>query len=345
VAMIHSFSAADPTDPQTIAGRWLSQGAYTYFGAVNEPYLLAFRSPGLVAALLAAEVPVVAALRQGELEPFGFPWRLVYLGDPLYRLQTKDAVRASNSSRLLPGEWRKIAPAYENWPVAEITARSARSSQPARGRVFNSEDDRFRWCLDASLGDLAGLPSDGSPLNAGNSLSARSPTFQAHDWRGALREIRRDQLGQKLRPLFDDLLIDALDDVGSVEELMARLTRIPPAERGPQVWQALETGAMQRLARMFDDRDVTGGFVRALDLWDQVMRLNWPQSAHFPAHFSERVGTLALADAHWSRLWIDHLRRTDEALAAEPGRSPQAGVIAAERARVKAQLGGLGSSR
>ena len=26
VAMIHSFSAADPTDPQTIAGRWLARG-------------------------------------------------------------------------------------------------------------------------------------------------------------------------------------------------------------------------------------------------------------------------------------------------------------------------------
>ena len=48
VAMIHSFSAADPTDPQTIAGRWLAQGAFNYFGAVYEPYLLSFRaaSPG-----------------------------------------------------------------------------------------------------------------------------------------------------------------------------------------------------------------------------------------------------------------------------------------------------------
>ncbi len=33
VAINHSFSAADPNDPQTIAGRWLSQGAFAYFGA------------------------------------------------------------------------------------------------------------------------------------------------------------------------------------------------------------------------------------------------------------------------------------------------------------------------
>ena len=51
VAMIHSFSAADPTDPQTIAGRWLAQGAFVYFGSVYEPFLPAFRTPGLVAEL------------------------------------------------------------------------------------------------------------------------------------------------------------------------------------------------------------------------------------------------------------------------------------------------------
>ncbi len=31
VSAIHSFSAADPTDPQTIAGRWLDQGAFVYY--------------------------------------------------------------------------------------------------------------------------------------------------------------------------------------------------------------------------------------------------------------------------------------------------------------------------
>ena len=30
VLMIHSFSAADPTDPATIAGRWLANGAFVY---------------------------------------------------------------------------------------------------------------------------------------------------------------------------------------------------------------------------------------------------------------------------------------------------------------------------
>ena len=335
VAMIHSFSAADLNDPQTIAGRWLSHGAFAYFGGVNEPFLLAFRPPRLVAELVAAEVPFVAALRQGELETFGFPWRLVYLGDPLYRLQNaartsdspriKTAVQAGNSGRILASDWRKIAPDYENWTVVDITARIPDSNQPAQARVFDSEDDRFRWCLDASIRDLAGLPSDG--------------------WRDVLREIRRDRLDRGLRPRFDELLIDALDEVGAVDELMARLAQVPPAERGTRVWQAIETGAMQRLARMSDDSDTSGGFVPVLDLWDQVIRLNWPDSSHFPAHLTERVGALALANSYRSRLWLDRLRKAEEAMAIDPGQSRHASVFAAERARAKAQLGGLGSSR
>ena len=93
VVMIHSFSAADPADPRTIAGRWLDQGAFVYFGSVHEPYLQAFRRPGLVAELAAEGVPLSAALRQGESEPFGRPWRLIYLGDPLYRIPGPKAPR------------------------------------------------------------------------------------------------------------------------------------------------------------------------------------------------------------------------------------------------------------
>ena len=59
VSMIHSFSAANLADPDTIAGRWLANGAYVYFGSVHEPFLPAFRPPGLVTELIAADVPLV----------------------------------------------------------------------------------------------------------------------------------------------------------------------------------------------------------------------------------------------------------------------------------------------
>ena len=58
VAIIHSYSAADPLDVSTLAGRWLENGAFVYYGSMNEPYLPAFRPPKLVAELAAAEMPL-----------------------------------------------------------------------------------------------------------------------------------------------------------------------------------------------------------------------------------------------------------------------------------------------
>ncbi len=340
VAMIHSFSAADPTDPQTIAGRWLAQGAFAYFGAVYEPFLHAFRAPRLVVELMSAGVPMVAALRQGELEPFGFPWRLIYLGDPLYQIQATeissgrpgidDAVPARNTQRVSPGDWRKAAPDETNWPVVEIVSPGSESRLPEQGRGSESDDARFRWCVDASIGALVGPPSS----------SARPSPAGAGDWLGVLRKIRRDRLTRALRPFFDDLLIDALEKAGVVDELATRLATIPPAERAPRVWQALESLAMTRLARLSEQGGKMSGFVKALDLWDDVMRLDWPTSSHFPAHFTERVGALCSNDAHRRRLWHGRLRRTGLAMASDPRRQAHAEVIAAEVTRLEADGGG-----
>ncbi len=349
VAMIHSFSAAAPHDGQTIAGRWLSQGAFTYFGALNEPFVMSFRPPELVAALLADAVPLVAALRQGEEEPFGCPWRLVYLGDPLYRVRNEavnsarpactERVKESTNDRIPPAAWRKTAPDYENWSVTEITAHGGTSGESVQARVFDSDEDRLRWCRDASVRESAGLAS------GRDRVSADTRGFLAEGWRAVFLKIQRDTINPELRSVFDDLLIDLLENGGAIDELMGRLAQIPADQRGPRVWEALETAAMQRLARVAGDRDAAGGFLRALDLWDEVIRLNWPPSSHFPAHFSERVGTLALAEAHRSRLWLGRLRGADKAMAGESSRHPLSEGIAAERTRAKAKLGGLGSSR
>ena len=92
-------------------------------------------------------------------------------------------------------------------------------------------------------------------------------------------------------------------------------------------------------------RNSAAGFLRALDLWDKVIRLNWPQNSRFPAHFSERVGVMALADTHRIRPWLDRLRQAGEAIGPDLSQNPHLSVIKAEQARAKAQLGGLGSSR
>jgi hypothetical protein len=320
VAMIHSFSAADPTDPQTIAGRWLAHGAFNYFGAVNEPFLLAFRPPRLVAELIASGMPLVAALRQGEDEAFGIPWRLCYLGDPLYRLEppalmpghpssTKEKAQSAHGGRMGPIAWQSSSSTYALWPVSEISSVPSVSEQAKAGRVTDSETARFRWCWDASIAEAAGRPvrASGAPVAA------------ADGWRQALRAIRRDRLAPNLRPLLDDLVIDDLEALGACEELMSRLAQVPATERGPRAWQALETCGMTRLARLTRDGLTTAGFIRVLDLWDEVMGLSWPSGSRFPAHYTERVAALARSDSHRHRLWLDRLERAGRASTIQPG--------------------------
>jgi hypothetical protein len=293
VVMIHSFSAADPADPRTIAGRWLSQGAFVYFGSVNEPYLAAFRKPGLVVDLAARGVPLSAALRQGEAEPLGRPWRLIYLGDPLYGIPATHPARGrppsgddrqlfqiknprskpeNSGGRLGPEAWRELAPAHADWPVVEVAMPPG---SPAPGDEEASADLRLQWCRDAAVGELSG----------GTSADRRP----GPDWRSTLKQIRREQLHPRLRPIFDELLIDAMSQAGEWDELQSRLSRIPPAECRPRVWAAMETAAMARLARAARDPDPERGHARLRELREEVMRLPWPAGSGFPAQFTARA--------------------------------------------------------
>jgi hypothetical protein len=367
VSTIHSFSAVDPTNPETIAGRWLAHGAFIYFGSVHEPFLPAFRTPRLVAELLAAGVPLVAALRQGESEAFGFPWRLVYLGDPLYRIQAVGASpgraaadvesRGSESSptstslanrvaawstsqtsvpsregeRVTPSQWQAMAADRAHWPAVEI-APGVTSPVPAPDREkSDTEDQRLRWCLESAIAELTSA-TPGS-RTAGLRDGARV------DWRTVLRSLRRDRLHQQLRAVFDDLLIDALREAGTLGELQSRLAQIPPDECGERVWLALETCATARLARVGMESDPDHGFAEALDLWDEVLRLSWPAASAFPARFTQRVAALAEADPS-RRLpaWLLRLRRLGPMLGSQARRFPGAAIVAAERARVEARL-------
>ncbi|MGB8691337.1 MAG: hypothetical protein WCD53_29000 [Microcoleus sp.] len=79
VHMIHSWSAAAPDDQNTVAGRWLENGAYAYVGSVNEPFLSAFIPPKLMVDRLLRSAPFLIAARQLESPP----WKVATIGDPL----------------------------------------------------------------------------------------------------------------------------------------------------------------------------------------------------------------------------------------------------------------------
>ncbi|MCT7951695.1 hypothetical protein NG798_17980 [Ancylothrix sp. C2] len=79
IHFLHSWSATTPDDKDTIAGRWLENGAYLYTGSVHEPYLSAFIPPKLIARRLQRSSPFLIAVRQLEMEP----WKITTIGDPL----------------------------------------------------------------------------------------------------------------------------------------------------------------------------------------------------------------------------------------------------------------------
>jgi len=201
VLMIHSFSAADPADPSTIAGRWLANGAFVYFGSLYEPFLTAFRPPTVQADLIAAGLPLGAVMRISAAEsfPFAHPWRLHYLGDPLYRLRP---------------EGRRIeawAP-VDSWP-SEGPGAPPQANAPPQARV--------EWAYRTLL------TSDGE---AGRADAAK-----------VLLSVRREALTPGARPRLDALLVDVLAGLRRLDELRDRLGRIAPADSTPDVRRWLET--------------------------------------------------------------------------------------------------------
>ena len=280
VSTIHSFSAADPTDPSTIAGRWLESGAFVYFGAMNEPFLHAFRPPRLIADLIAADLPLSAVLRQGDHELFGRPWRLVYLGDPLYRLTSSGSLAAWN--RLAPDSAPKVFPDQNLSTAMEIT-----SSVPALDPAAN-ETDRLQWCLTAAIAEHCHSENSWKTRENAAKTSAQPP-----GWRSILLSIDRQRVEPINRPVLDELVIDSLLHSRSEARLQTWLKRIPPDQRRPRVWMTLESLAMSLLARFAS----TAQIAPALDLWDDVMRRPWPARSAFPTQFTERLAAIVDADA------------------------------------------------
>ncbi len=89
VYFAQSNSARDPKDNDTIAGRWLRNGAYIYYGAIEEPYAESFNTAKNVARSILKNEPLGKAFQQKEtlIAPFTYSWKLVYIGDPLHRIK------------------------------------------------------------------------------------------------------------------------------------------------------------------------------------------------------------------------------------------------------------------
>jgi hypothetical protein len=236
VVMIHSFSAEDPTNPDTLAGRWLAQGAFAYYGAMNEPFLEAFQTPTLASAMFLDGVAMSAAVRQIPPQTFHKPWRLVYLGDPLFHYNT-----------VAP------PPRIEHWePVASWPAYAADPPPAATA----TDDVRLAWALRTALFLTQRDARTPQPVNLAATLLA----------------IRRKLLPPKFRPIHDALLADILLAVGRTEELQRYWLEIPPSQRSPIARRLLESGRAASFQRLIS----AGDFPKALDLWKEMIHTPFP---------------------------------------------------------------------
>jgi hypothetical protein len=217
--VIHSFSAADLNNPDSLAGRWLANGAFAYFGSVNEPYLDAFRRPALVADLIAEGIPLSAAVRQGPSEPFGVPWRLLYVGDPFFRVR--------------PGTLRE--PRLRGNLEPTWTAYAEKEPPPDAA----PDSDKLAWVLKTTF------------LRAAHGDSA-----WGDDLLERLLAIRRERLALVARPPYEALVADALAQPRHRTELRAALARIPPGDASPDVRRWLETSRVAELQQALSAGDL-----------------------------------------------------------------------------------------
>jgi hypothetical protein len=89
--VIHSFSAQNPENAWTIAGRFLSHGVYAYVGSVHEPYLGAFVPTPILAERLGLGCVVASAARVDDLPA----WRITMVGDALLTINTSKREKGS----------------------------------------------------------------------------------------------------------------------------------------------------------------------------------------------------------------------------------------------------------
>lgn len=253
VLMIHSFSAADPNDPSTVAGRWLANGAFVFFGSINEPYLASFRPPRLVGDLIAERLPLVAAVRATLAEPYGQPWRLVFLGDPLYRLKSRSGAEASRLAR-----WESTA----SWRSYEATPRPPEAS----------DADLLFWSLKTTLALLQGKSANPDP---GENVV------------DAVLAIRRTRLPLNLRPILDALMTDVLLRSRKRSALKSRIAAIPEAERSPSLKRTYETLFGVDLNLSVSQKDAS----RARAFWSDLIKTDAPRD--FKELATTRVGLLA----------------------------------------------------
>ncbi len=141
----------------------------------------------MLVELIAEHLPLAAALRNTSIEAFGGPWRLEYLGDPLYRLNPRPGGANSDPQR----RSARVAPddSTRNWSVVAPVPESRPTDQ--------SPSVVFQAALDAALW-----------LTSSPRTSPTDPAVAATI--ATLADLNRDALDPRARRTYDSVLADLL---------------------------------------------------------------------------------------------------------------------------------------
>ncbi len=235
--MVHSWSTAAPDDPDTIAGRFLANGAYAWFGSVQEPFLNAFVPAQAVVARLLSGAPLGAAVRF-ENQPV---WKLNLIGDPLLVVSrpTDPGRRAANDMYLenttdLEDEMRE---ALKNRNFAEaircltMLGRDKDAARLARA-LMKDQPERFSATV-ASYSIL--------PLFRMGEFLPLAEAYTYLDGVASADRTRRDALWhsaralptQSIGPAIEQLLMQTLRDGQEAEDAL-EVSTIIRRLRGPK---------------------------------------------------------------------------------------------------------------
>jgi hypothetical protein len=259
ICIIHSYSAADPTDATTIAGQWMAQGAFLYHGSMDEPFLNAFRAPELSGDLLAKGIPFSAALRPSMFEEFGGPWKLVLLGDPLYRLVPRSSMQPRSAEFAASKEWFVYSESAP--PAGDATASS-----------------KLVWALMTALSRL-------------HKAEQTDPKKITDDIREILNTVDRMELSDSMQLVLDSLRLELALRADSIQDLRTALRAIPFEARTAANYRV----AISCLVRHFSSAMISKDFTNASLIWSELMRINL--DTEFKKQITSRVATLAKTPA------------------------------------------------
>lgn len=217
VHLIHSFSAQRPGVNTSVAGAWLSRGAFAYIGSVDEPGLQSFVPQGTFAARLGSLFPWGAAGREdGMLENR----KLAVFGDPLWMLDAH------------PKKPAEAMPNFEGASPLEVLAQSAiEAGELAEGAWLLRLAGRNETFVDLAMATLRDEPGK---IDAHFAQACLHALFEAGERRGFAAMFARLPSDRQSDVAIEDLAWHALRPLLQDREAAATMARLLSPHVRPQ---------------------------------------------------------------------------------------------------------------